>query len=598
MAAIIKSDGKSYQPTALETLAAEKTDQEFLRNQRYWDPDHNRQRKLFMMVLGSPDPDKPDVKGRSNIKTGLSFLIHELIYTMAKNALLGSDSTVRIEPSRHRGIIFGRDQMEKDLDELLRDANKPFYGPICDGLFDMISHGTTVGRPYFDNDVRTVWDGQKEYSVIHNHSAALCTHPSWDTYPTAGIRSAKQMHEVVFLESVYPHELREWEEKGWVSGVDEFLKDYKAPGYSYSDKGQPQIKNPRPKIFDLYTDSSGRIDLLIRWGLFPLYKFDEYINNAGKDCSADEVETLIIKGRGRRNNILKIDRNFYYHQLKEAIFAKYYDIPGLFWGESIFGIIHRMLVHQEDWVNIIQDSANHEVYRDMNFPKSVDKAQMAQKGPGRVYVLEDNKFKEGLKPEYIERGRAILPDIYNQRDYIDRMVQEVSGIMDLIRGMEGGVAKTAREVDELAQRINVRFEKTATHIQTTYLEPSVAWAMAQMTQFSDDDYVKSELGLPINPYKQFDANIPNRAYRVRLEGVIRAIRNMGMLKQFSALIEQGRNLQPMPDGKGNLVAPNLMEMFFDEFRMAGFKDVDKYKLTIPQAALAPAITGGPVAAGA
>jgi hypothetical protein len=32
--------------------------------------------------------------------------------------------------------------------------------------------------------------------------------------------------------------------------------------------------------------------------------------------------------------------------------------------------------------------------------------------------------------------------------------------------------------------------------------------------------------------------------------------------------------------------------------MAGFKDVDKYKLTIPQAALAPAITGGPVAAGA
>ena len=84
--------------------------------------------------------------------------------------------------------------------------------------------------------------------------------------------------------------------------------------------------------------------------------------------------------------------------------------------------------------------------------------------------------------------------------------------------------------------------------------------------------------------------MPNAGYRIKMEGAIRAIRNMGMLNQFRALLEQGKSLQPMPDGEGNMRMPDLMEMFFDEFKMAGFKDVEKYELKVPAGSM-PAAEG-------
>lgn len=582
---------KSYQPKALEDLAAQKVDDAFLRNMNYWDADHDRMRKLFMMITGSPDPDKPDVEGRANIKTGISFLIHQLLYTTLKNALFNSETNMKLEPSALRGVIFAQEEMESYVNNLLVDDQLPVAEVMRDGLWDLISHGTAVLRPYFENDVRTVWDGQKYWDVTASQGAAFVTHPAWDTFPTAGCKADKELHEVIFLESVYPHVLREWEDKGWVSGVDAFLKDHVPSSYSYGQGGKAKIKTPPRKASDLYTDNTGRIDLLIYWGLFPLWKFEKYIGASGKDLSQDEVPTLIIKGRGKRKNILKVGPNFYYNQNIEAIFARYFKIPGMFWGESIFGIMHKMLTHQEDWNNLIQDAANKEIFRDTVMPKGLDQTQMKQKGVGRVYVVSDDAFDKGRYPKEIERGPATLPDTYERLNYIDRVIEEVAGVMDFVRGMEGSTTKTAREVDELASRINVRFEQTALDIQANFLQPVAAWCMAIMSQFSDDEYVKENMDLPINPFKQLSPMMPNPAYRIKMEGAIRAIRNMGMLNQFRALIEQGKSLQPMPDGEGNMVMPNLMEMFFDEFKMAGFKDVEKYELKIPMDAMPPVEEG-------
>lgn len=578
---------KSYQPQALEDLAAQYVDQTYLRNMNYWDADHDRMRKLYMMVLGSPDPDKPDVEGRANIKTGISFLIHQLLYTTLKNALFNSETNMKLEPSALRKMIFSQEEMEGYVNNLFVDDQLPVAEVMRDGLWDLISHGTTVLRPYFENDVRTVWDGQKYWDMTAFQGPAFVNHPAWDTFPTAGCQADKDLHEVIFLESTYPHTLREWEDKGWVSGVDEFLKGHVSPNYGYGQGGKPEIKDPRRKKSDLYTDNTGRIDLLVYWGLFPLWKFEDYIGASGGDLSEDEVPTLIIKGRGKRRNILKIGPNFYYHQMIEAIFARYFKIPGLFWGESIFGIMHKMLTHQEDWNNLIQDGANAEIFRDMVIPASIDPTQRKQKGVGRVYVVTDDNFKNKLFPQYIERGPSTLPSTYERLNYIDRVIEEVAGVMDFVRGMEGDVSKTATEIEELASRINVRFEQTALDIQANFLQPVAAWCMAIMSQFSDDEYVKENMELPINPFKQFSPMMPNAAYRIKMEGAIRAIRNMGMLNQFRALIEQGKSLKPMPDGEGNMVMPNLMEMFFDEFRMAGFKDVEKYEFKIPMQNMPP-----------
>ena len=583
---------KSFQPQALNDLAAEKVDQAYLRNMNYWEGDHDRMRKLYMMILGSPDPDKPEVKGRANLKTGISFLIHQLLYTTLKNALLNSENNMELEPSALRKIIFGKEEMEKYINDLFVDDQLPVAEVMRDGLWDLISHGTAVLRPYFENDIRTVWDGQQYFDMTAYQGPAFVNHAAWDTFPTAGCQEDKELHEVIFLESVYPHTLREWEDKGWVSGVDEFLKGHVDTVYNYAKGGKAEIKDPRRKKSDLYTDSTGRVDLLVYWGLFPLWKFEDYIGASGDDLSQDEVPTLIIKGRGKRKNILKIGPNFYYHQMIESIFARYFKIPGLFWGESIFGILHKMLVHQEDWNNLTQDAANANMFLDRAFPASVDQTQRNMKGVGRDYVISDDNFKNGLIPKFIDRGVSTLPDTYERLNYVDRVLQEVSGAMAFVRSMEGDVEKTATEIEELAQRINVRFEQTALDVQANLLQPVAAWCMSIMSQFSDDEYVmKNILGsstepFPINPFKQFSPMMPNAAYRIKMEGAIRAIRNMGMLNQFRALIDQGKSLlsiPAMPDKEGNIKIPDLMEMFFDEFKMAGFKDVEKYERTIPAA---------------
>jgi hypothetical protein len=383
---------------------------------------------------------------------------------------------------------------------------------------------------------------------------------------------------VIFIESLYPHELREWEKNGWIENVDALLKGYREPSFTKND--QDEQKDPREPKADLEVDDYGRISVAIYWGLFPLYKYDKYVDDNGKDRSADEVECFIIKPVGRQM-ILGMGRNPYFHQSKEVIFGKYFDIPGELWGESIFGIIERLLVHQEDWFNIIQDSANQEVYRDRIIPDNTDEAEVNQTGPGRDWHYEAEDVRDGIHIKYVERGPAILRDIYERSDYVARVVQEVSGIMDFLRGIEGKVEKTATEIEKLSQSINVRFEQAALSVQASYIVPVVNWVMSMLSQFSDDDYIKAYTGLPFNPFKQFDAMIPNTAYRISLEGSIRAIQNVALQNQLRLFIQEAKDMQPMPDEDGKLVIPNRVQMFFDLMKMSKLRDVEQYKLEVP-----------------
>jgi hypothetical protein len=75
--------------------------------------------------------------------------------------------------------------------------------------------------------------------------------------------------------------------------------------------------------------------------------------------------------------------------------------------------------------------------------------------------------------------------------------------------------------------------------------------------------------------------IPNSGYKITLEGSIRAIKNITLQSQLMAFIEQAKGLPPQPDENGQLVVPNVMKMFFDEMRMAGLSDADKYKMAAP-----------------
>jgi len=481
--------------------------------------------------------------------------------------------------------------MQDYLDRLINDTEWPVHDNLRAGLFDLISHGTGVLRPYYREDLNTVWDGENEMEMLTYSGPDMPYIASWDTYPTAGATSPDQIHEVIFYEYYYPHELRNLEKAGKLGNVEEVLKYYREP--SWLSKSDSENKDPREQKDEdaLKMDMSGRIGVLVYWGLFPYYEDVEYIDDEGADRSAQEVECLIIKPVGK-DIPLFFDRNPYFHQKKEAIFSKYFDIPGLFWGESIFGIMERLLVHQEDWFNIIQDSANTEVYRDRVFSDAIPAEQREQKGVGRDYVVDRDLYEKlgGDVMKYVERGQAILPDTYNQRDYIDQIIQQVGGIMDFLKMASAGKPKTATEVEELAASLNVRFEQTAMEIGGSLLVPAMAWAMSLLaSDYVNDDFVTEQMGTPINPFRQFSPMMPNPAYRIKLEGSLRAVQNIALQRQLQALIQQAATIPPGPDENGEIVQINMMQMFLDELKLSKLSDTDKYKMpwTPPPVPLTP-----------
>jgi len=578
-----------------EKLAVTSVDNAYNRNKLFWNDTHERQRRLYKMVVGGTDPAKEVGDGRANIKTGIPFMIHQIMKAILKNALFVQSGNVNFIPTKLREVIFGKEEMEEYLDFLIMDEFLPLRKNLEYGLSDLISHGTSCLRPSFLEDVRTAFDGENDLEVLVYSGPTFTNHASWDTYPTAGATSTDALHEVIFVENMYPHQLREWEKQGWIENVDALLEGYREPSHAVHSDPDEHF-DPRVKKADINVDAFGRIDILIYWGLFPIYNGSKYVDDNGKDRSKDEFESLIIKPVNK-DMILGMHRNPYFHQHKEVVFGKYFDLPGQLWGESIFGMMERLLVHQEDWFNIIQDAANNDVAPDIAMPDNIDSAEAKQQGPARVYNVDAQDLVEGKVPTFLKRPNSVLPDTYEQRNFVGRLVQEVSGIMDFLRGVEGNVAKTATEIEKLSQSINVRFEEAGLAVQGNYMLPAISWMVSMLSQYSDDDYVKAYTGLEINPFKQFDPMMPNMAYRVKLEGSIRAIKNIGLQNQLRSYIEIGQKLQPMPDENGELTVPNTVMMFFDMVKMSGLRDTDQYKLTVPPLPVDPGAEGAVLPAG-
>ena len=586
-------EGRSEDPgielTNVERRAMKQVEDAFERNKTYWQPDHDRQHRLFNMILNAENPDKPDVEGRSNIKTGISWMVHQVIFSVLKNSLLTLVKNIRLEATKARKIIFWLDQMQDYLDRLVGDEEFPIYKNLRAGLFDLISHGTAVLRPYYRDDLRMAFDGENDIEVLNYSGPDLPYIASWDTYPTAGATSFDEAHEVIFYEWYYPHELRALERAGKMKNVDEALRSLSPDPSDFIGDGSDDSGGPREQHSEVATDSSGRIGVLVYWGLFSLYEDEDYVGEDGKDRSKHEVETIIIRPVDKAIPLF-MGRNPYFSQKKEIVAAKYFDIPGMIWGEAIFGIIEKMFVHQEDWFNIIQDGANAEVYRDRVMSSAVDATQRAQKGVGRDYVVDKEVYKDlnGNVVKYLERGPSILPDAYGQRDYIDNIIQQVAGIFEFLKAASDDVEKTATEIRAMAASLGIRFEQTAMDIGGSLLVQSVAWMMSLLaSDGANDEFIARNTGTPLNPFKQFSPMMPNPAYRIKIDGSMRAIQNVALQNELRDLIEQAKTIPPGVDENGEVVQLNIMRMFLDEIKLSKLKDTDDYKQPWAPPTIAP-----------
>ena len=578
----------SYEPSELELLAIKTVEEEFSLNKQFHSTFHERQRRYYNLVLNKVDEDLVVEEGRSDIKTGVPHMLHEIPHSVLKDALTSGVNVCKIKSPKSNGDLLYEAEIDDYLHHLFTDENIDIKSVVDDAIWDLVATGSAVPcarwdvrhkrifkeiEPFIDDNGK-LQQGKREFDVVEGSYPTFDLRAPWDVFPSAGATSIKQCHEVIIRDEPFPHQLREWERQGMVQNIDDLLELVKA------NKAGVTVKENREDGDSGRAADTGKIEILIYWGLFPLYKYKEYIGDDGIDRSKDEVQCLIIKAKDYPI-ILHIGRNPFDCQEIPVFIGKYFRIPGQIWGEGIFSIGEKMLVHQERWFNLMQDCANAEIHRDIVIPDNVDEGEAAGSGVEKRYHVTEEAFIEGAYPKYLDRGPSILPEVYGQRDYLDRMIQEVTGVVDFVRGVQIGPEKTATEVMETSEKINARFKQRALTVESTLLSPIFNWLINMVIQFGDDDEIKEYTGLEVNPFDQFDAMMPNKKYRVKLDGAIRAAENMANRQTIQLLLTLAANIQePMPDENGMMFKMNLQMLLYDLGKMSPLTDPNRYKLPI------------------
>ena len=595
----VKTMEENHNLTDIELLAVNTVDNAFKRNHAYHKPHHDKQYRLYEFVRNLTPADKIVIEGRSNIQIGMAWMLHGIAFSILKNSISNHEDIVHIEPTKISKQLFGNDEMDEYLSNNFHDEATDQKSNADDSLWDLTACGSSVLSPSFNHKTKIVLQDipetvqlptgqtietggtvQQDVEIIEKSSPDFDTYNPWDVYPTANVSKEKNLHEVIFEKSMSAQQLRDWEKMGFIEGLDEFFELHERKTLESSEESSEDRE--RRQSSEDETERYGHFKIHIYWGLFPLYKYRQYIDDENKDRSADEVQSLIIKPKGYKYTFA-LKRNPFYHQLIPAIFSRYSRVPGEFWGVGFTEIAEQTLIHQQDWWNLMQDAANKEIYRDEVHPADGVEELDGAAGAGKRFYISAENLKNRIEPHYIERGPSILPEVYGQRDYLDNIIKQVTGIVDLVRGITEGPDKTATEVAEIASNINIRFKETSLFIESQLIRPMFNWSVSLLSQFSDDEYIMAYTGLPFNPFKQFDPMMPNLMYRVQLEGALRASQNIAQRQMLQLLIEISKDAEPMPDpdNDNQLTAINTTLMILDLIKISdAHRDSERYKVPI------------------
>ena len=590
---------KTYESlTPIEALASKTLDTAFEANEKYWRKAHKKQKRLYKTVrnihkkTGQKTSSYNRTYGgtktksrRSNIQIGTMWMLHNTAYSIVSQALIESDELMELEARRGVKNIFYLKEMGDYVEDLFSDDIPDIKSSAIKALWDLLATGPGVLVASWQTILKRIIQRDDKGGIV-DAEVNLGSFPHfdnfspWDVFPTAGSVSPDSVHEYVFQSRMTIAELRDWERQGLISNLDAVIealkKDEKLPDDS-------DAETPRSGAGSNKEDVNNQIEILTSYSLFPFYNFDKYIDNEGKDRSKDEVECIMIKAKNA-DPMLLLDRNPFSCQEKPVIIAGFYFIPGEFWPITVFEIAEKIIQHYEDIFNLVQDGANNDIYPDQLIPnRGIDEAEVTG-GPGRRIHMDPDLMAAGIIPQFMKRPNSILGEMYNQRDFVDQLIQEVTAIVDFIKGMvPEGTKRTATETMEIAQRVNTRFQQTAIRIEASLMKPLWNWIIVMLSEFSDDEQIMQEMGTEINPFKQFQSVIPNPDYRIKLTGALRAAESQANQARLTNLIEISKDAQPMPDpdSDGKLVIPNTTMMIFDLAKMQGLPDVDKYKLIVP-----------------
>lgn len=582
-----------YSPTALEALAVEHIKKCFEASSASWSEKHTLQKRLWSRYLNEALETK-DISYTS-AQLGRMWYICDVVHSIIGESLL---------TERPYGKIVGEGNEDFAGAQAINDVNKWQQGQKyikiahSDSLLHSIVTGTGIkilgweyyNRPYLDKidklmqlpnpmnpaEPIEIPTGEKELTVKNKiiDQIACMNIPAWRTFPPVGGTSPLRDPYLMFLMPFNKHQLKELESTGFIKNVD------------FIDPASYGTKPDDPDVSDFYIEmakkegDSARANKNICWLIFyfGLHKYSD--DGSVPDEKAKEESCFIIKTK-YGDTCLKFNRNPY--PGIPVTRDKYSGTDDEWYGRSFTEIIEKMVKLDEDMFGYVQDAAKREVFRRTFKPASMDDGQLARWGPDQLISVPDALFQQGKLPITDNLQPQAMPNMQEQRRINTEIIDEISGVLDFVRGGDIDEAEKATMTTARVNFLSKRFKNRMVYYEDHGLHEWLEWQVILNHMFLPDETVEKISGYPawLNPFKLIEPVLPMQTFDFSFEGATKAADNPVQAQIYKSMIDVAAGIGPGIDEQGRMVQPNLMALFRQFVKkMAPDEDIDEFFMPV------------------
>jgi hypothetical protein len=411
--------------------------------------------------------------------------------------------------------------------------------------------------------------------------------PPWHVFPTPGASSERTAHEVILL---FPHtrkELKEMEADGYISGVDKIDKN----AYGNVLDGSPYVSEYKieqaKQQYQYKERNDDRLWCMYFLGLFPLHDTDSL--SPGDDVDIEkEINTFaIIPYNDANNTVLKLEEN---EKPGINIVRERYDgTDDDFWGSTCLMIVEKLIVHFENIYGYGNDAAIRAAYGTLIAPEGMDQSGLVPRRPDAIATIPGKYFDEHKKPYYLQEPSNILPALLEMRRETRQFIDEITSILEFLRGTGDEGAETATEISVRAKFMSQRFKVRMMFYEKHGLRNHMEWETVLNVLYLTDTDFEKYTGVPamLNPFKLIDPIIPLLSADFMFEGSVRAADDPVKAQIYKQALEIAPTIPPGMNSKGEMVMINTMYLY-EQFikKLNPDDDIDKMFMPVNPAQLA------------
>lgn len=598
----------AYEPTPLEKKASEDLKKYYESSSDYWKPRHDLQKRLWGRYYNQKMQEKD--QGFTNIQLGRMWYICDVIDSIMSDALLDRKpfGKIRAEEIEDFPGSQGINQVNA-----WQQQQRDIKGPSEDSLLHSIATGTGVklmGWEYFIQEYRDKQD--KTVKMLNPlNPAEVVEIPTgeteevmrrlvvdklscirvdeWLTFPPAGGVNPQKDPYCMFLIKYNRKQLRELEESGFIRNVD------------HIEEGAYGVKPQDEDVGDLYInrgkkeDQWKNLDKDSLWVILyiGLYRWSDDGSVPGRK----EKDQFVIMMKPKYcDTMLKFELNPY--PGIPVVRDRYTGADDEWFGRSFTEIIEKIIVLDENMYGYVQDAAMRELFRRTFVSDKMSTAQMAQWGPDQLVSVPDSMMQAGKVP-FQEQARAhVIPNMQEQRRISTEIIDEISGVLDFVRGGDVEEEEKATMTNARVNFLNKRMKNRIKYYEDHGIQEFMEWQCVLNARFLKDEVVAdiTESPLWLNPFKLIVPVMPMRVFSFSFEGSTRAAENPIMAQIYKQLLEVAKGVLPGVDENGNVVQPNLITLYKQLVRKtAPDDDIEDYfmpAMNMPMAGM-PGADGNP-----